>query len=559
MTMTATSAVEPVTAEVVRHYLVATAEEMRTTLMRTSFNPTIYEGRDFGISVYDSALQLIAESTGVTGFLGANDFSVRKGVEHVGVDRLEPGDVVILNYPYWNGAHSSDATVFSAVFDGGTRPFAFLCIRAHWKDLGAKDAGYVLDSTDMHQEGLMFPGTKIFKRGRPDEELLDLLRVNSRTPQAVIGDLHAQVAALRTGERRLLELLGKFGRARFDAAVATILENGEATTRAALARLPHGSWTAVDFVDDDGISTDLVRMQVRITIADDLFEVDFSGSSPATRGPINMPFGGTLAISRVAMKAVTSPREPSNAGQFRALRVKAEPGTLFHAVYPAPTYTLWTKNLALELLNKALAQAMPDRMQASSGGDYPGFMMVGRWPATGELFVQGGNSPVGWGATSEHDGADARNFVTQSTCRNIPIEVLESMAAVLVERLELRTDSGGPGRWRGGVGVHRELRFLADGDFLSVVKKTKTRPWAVAGGHEAETNSVVMFPGTPEEHSVGTRRVAVRAGDCVRILTAGGGGHGDPRTRDPERVRADVDAGLVSPEAARSVYGVSAD
>ncbi|MEU8204666.1 hydantoinase B/oxoprolinase family protein [Streptosporangium sp. NPDC049046] len=543
------------TAEVVRSYLLAAAEEMRATLIRTSFNPVIYEVHDFGMSMYDADLRLIAEATGLTFFLGANDFSLRKGVEYVGRENLRPGDVVLLNYPYWNAAHAYDATLFSPVFMGEDL-VGFLCVRAHWMDLGAKDPGYVLDSTDMHQEGIIFPGTKVFSEGVANREIIELIRFNSRMPDLVIGDLNAQVAALRTGERRFQEILEKFGRPTVEAAVQRMVEDGEARTRAALAELPQGSWTAVDWLDDDGITEDPVRMQVTVTVADGTFTVDFAGSSPATAGPINMPFGATIAICKVVLKALTSPDEPSNFGTTVPLEVRAEPGTLFHAVYPQPTFTLWTGIVAVELILKALAQGMPERLPASSGGDVPGFMMVGIHPETGQMFAVSNNDPVGWGATPSHDGMNAATHVSGSTGRITPIEVLEARTGMFFERVEMREDSGGAGRFRGGVGLRRDIRFVVPGEFLSVIKKTRSRPWALEGGLEPEPNQVVVFPGTEREHRVSTKRTRVEVGDRITLLTAGGGGHGDPRDRDPDLVRRDVAEGYVSPEAARETYGI---
>ncbi|GAA5077892.1 N-methylhydantoinase B [Thermocatellispora tengchongensis] len=550
-----TGRLDGATAEVVRSYLLAAAEEMRATLIRTSFNPVIYEVHDFGLSMYDADLRLIAEATGLTFFLGANDFSLRKGVEYVGKENLRPGDVVLLNYPYWNAAHAYDATLFSPVFDGEDL-VGFLCVRAHWMDLGAKDPGYVLDSTDMHQEGLIFPGTRVFTAGVPNKEIIELIRFNSRMPDLVIGDLNAQVAALRTGERRFLEILAKFGRPTVEAAVERMIEDGEERTRAALAALPQGTWTAVDWLDDDGITDEPVRMQATVTIEDGTFTVDFAGSSPAVTGPINMPFGATEAICKVILKSLTSPDEPSNHGTTVPLRVRAEPGTLFHAVYPQPTFTLWTGIVAVELILKALAQGMPDRLPASSGGDVPGFMMVGTHPDTGQMFAVSNNDVVGWGATAAHDGMNAATHVSGSAGRTTPIEVMEARTGMFFERVEMRADSGGAGRHRGGVGVRRDIRFVTPGEFLSVIKKTKARPWALAGGHEPEPNQVIVFPGTERERRVSTKRTRVEPGDRVTLLTAGGGGHGDPRERDPEAVREDVAEGYVSREAAREVYGV---
>jgi len=544
--------------EVVRSYLLSAAEEMRATLIRTSFNPVIYEVHDFGLSLYDAALRPVAEATGLTSFLGANDFALRKGVEYVGVENLHAGDVVLLNYPYWNAAHAYDATLFAPVFEGEDL-IGFLCIRAHWMDLGAKDPGYVLDSTDMHQEGLIFPGTKVISRGEPVRDIHELIRFNSRMPDAVLGDLNAQIAAIRTGERRLLEIYAKFGRETVGAAIERIIADGEARTRAMLAALPQGSWTAEDYVDDDGITDDPVKMRVTVTIADGRFIVDFAGSAPATRGPINMPFGATEAICKVILKSLTSPDEPTNAGTVAPLEVRAEPGTLFHAIYPQPTFTLWTGIVAFELILKALAQGMPERLPASSGGDVPGFMMVGIHPDTGQMFAVSNNDLVGWGGTADHDGMDAATHVSGSTGRGTPIEVMEAKTGMFFERVEIRTDSGGAGKHRGGSGLRRDIRFVTPGEFLTVIKKTKTAPWALDGGQRPEPNQIVVFPGTDREHRVSTKRTNVQPGDRITLLTAGGGGHGEPALRDPEAVRHDVAEGYVSAEAARDSYGVSTD
>jgi N-methylhydantoinase B len=494
-------------------------------------------------------------------FLGANDYSLARGVEYVGVGNLHRGDVVLLNYPYWNAAHAYDATMFAPVFepDGGDAGgdgvlVGFVCVRAHWMDLGAKDPGYVLDSTDVHQEGILFPGTKVIERGELNAQVVELIRFNSRMPELVIGDMHAQVAALRTGERRLLEVLAKFGRSTVDAAVEEILAHSERATRAALAELPQGSWTAVDWLDDDGISDEPVRMEVTVTIGEGRFVVDFAGSAPATRGPVNMPFGATIAMCKVALKALTSRNQPSNAGTTVPLEVRAEPGTLFHAVYPAPTFTLWTGIVALELIYKALAQGMPDRLAASSGGDVPGFMMVGTHPDTGELFAISNNDAVGWGGTATHDGAGPRNHPCQTVARNTPMEVLEARSGMRFERLEILADSGGAGRFRGGCGLRRDIVFDCAGEFLSVIKKTKSPPWALAGGCEPAPSQVIAYPGTERERRISTERIAVQAGDRVRLLTAGGGGHGDPARRDPAAVERDLREGYTTPAGAAQSY-----
>lgn len=544
--------------EVIRSYLVSAAEEMRRTLIRTAFNPVIYEVFDFGISVYNSDLDLIAEAPGLAFFLGANDYAIRKGVSYVGETNLEPGDIVLLNYPYWNSAHTLDVTLFAPVFGkGDARPFAYTCIRAHWMDLGAKDAGYVLDSTDMHQEGLILPGTKVYKRGKPDREIIELIRFNSRMPELVLGDLDAQVASTRTGQRRLLQILEKFGRATLDEAIARILNHGELITRKALRELPHGSWTAEDFIDDDGITDDLIPMKVTVSIDDDRLHVDFSGTAGAARGPVNVPFGLTETMCKFVLKSLTTFDAPCNAGNFRSLEVVAPPGCLFHAVYPSATFTLWSAIVGLELIYKALAQGMPERMAASSGGDVPGFQMIGVHPETKRFFALSNNEPIGWGATADHDGANVVNHLSGSQVRNTPIEIMELKTGMFIERMELRTDSGGAGTFRGGLGLDRDIRFICDGELIIVMKKSKTRPWALRGGVSPEPNGMLIYAGSARERRVGTYRWAVRTGDKARNISAGGGGYGPPHERDPLRVLEDVLDGYVSREAAREVYKVA--
>jgi N-methylhydantoinase B len=545
------------TTQVIRSYLLSAAEEMRRTLVRTAFNPVIYEVFDFGISLYDRNLELIADAPGLALFLGANDYAIRKGVEYIGRGNFERGDIVLMNYPYWNSAHAMDVTLYAPVFaQNADEPFAFTCIRAHWMDLGAKDPGYVLDSTDVHQEGLILPGMKVYKRGRPDREILELIRFNSRMPELVIGDLEAQVAATRTGERRLIEIHEKFGGTQLEEAIQRILAHGEAQVREGLTRLPRGTWTAEDLVDDDGITDTPVPIKVEVTIDDDGMHCDFAGSSPAVRGPINMPFGLTETVCKLVLKSLTTPNEPSNAGHFRPLTVAAEPGTLFHAVYPAATFTLWTAHLAIELVYKALAKGMEERLAASSGGDVPGFMMVGNDPS-GNLYAVSNNDPVGWGATARHDGVNATNHISGSLVRNTPVEVMEIRTGMLMDSLELRCDSGGAGRFRGGLGATRKIAFRSSGEFLTVTKKTKTRPWALAGGCDTDPISMLLFPGTAREKRVGTYRAKVAAGDRAIYETAGGAGYGPAIEREPSLVLEDVLEGYVSMDAARDIYRVA--
>ena len=554
--MSAAPTLDGATVEVIRHYLNSTSEQMRRTLVRTAFNPVIYEVLDFGISMYDRDRRLISESTGILTFLGANDYAIHKGIEKVGVENLHPGDVVMINYPYWSGAHVSDAMLFAPVFcEGSELPDAYLAVRAHWMDLGAKDPGYVLDSTSMHQEGLIMPGVKLIRRGRLDEQIMAILRYNSRMPETIIGDFHAQISAIRVGERRLHQIWEKFGLADVDAAIGRIIEHGAQTAAEAVRAMPDGQWSAHDWLDDDGISHDLIRMAVTVTIEGEKFIVDYGDSDSAVPGPVNMPFGKTSSLAKSVFKSLTTPDTPANHGHFEPLTVSCPPGNLFHAVYPSATFTLWTGMAAFELINKALAQGM-DEINASSGSDEPGFMAVGTHPETGEIYAVSNNEGIGWGATPDYDGATALQHPSTTAVRNTSMEVLEHKSPIFHERLELRQDSAGAGRWRGGLGICREVKFLATGEMLSMKKKTKTKPWALRGGHEPETNAMIVWPDTDREQRARMERFTMQPGDRFRNLSAGGGGWGNPLDRSIELVREDVLDGYVSPQQAEQVYGV---
>lgn len=549
------SPLDGITTEVIRNNLLSVSEQMRRTLVRTAFNPGIYEVLDFGISMYDDQERLIAEAAGVTSFLGSNDVGMKFGLDYVGRENLEPGDVILCNYPYWSSAHTYDGLLFTPVHDANSTLIGYLAVRAHWRDLGAKDPGYVLDSNSIHQEGLVFPGTKIVKRGVPDHELYEIIRFNSRMPDIVFGDLGAQLSCLAVGGEGLRELHAKFGSDVVASAVDAIISHGERAARRALAELPRGSWSAEEYLDDDGTNEEPVRMFVTVTITDDEFIVDFTGSPNQVAGPVNMPYGATVSMAKTVFKALTTPNENSNAGHFGPLSVIAPEGTLFHAVYPAPTFTLWTHHVATDMVKLAVAQAIPS-MGASSAGDEPGFMSVVKTVEKPGIFVISNLEPIGWGATDTHDGSSAQQAIGVNIGRNTPIEVLEQKAGLLHERLELRPDSGGAGRFRGGLGVIRTVVYTTEGEVLSMKKKTMTPPLGLNGGHNGEHNGMIAYPGTDKELVMRMRRTPMVPGDKFVNFSGGGGGFGDPLTRDPASVVEDVLDGYVTPKAAWNIYGV---
>ncbi|MFC3959138.1 hydantoinase B/oxoprolinase family protein [Halovivax cerinus] len=581
--------VDPATVEVIRNYLTSAATEMQRTLVRTAYNTIVYEILDFGISLYDADLRLVADSPGLAIFLGSNDAGIENAVAHVGRENLEPGDVILCNYPYWSQAHTLDVLVVAPIFVDDEL-VGFAACRAHWLDLGAKDEGYVLDSTEVYQEGTVFPGTKVYKGGEPDEEILDIIRFNSRMPDKVLGDLNAQIAALRTGARRLQELHERYGSATVDASIERLFDHGARTARDAVADLPDGSWTATGYADGIDSGVDRVEIVATVTIDGTDFTIDLTESADQLDSPYNATGGD--ALGKLCFKTVTTPEEDSNDGLYDPLSVETRPGSVFEPTDPAPTFVGWTGILAVEVVYRALAKGMPERMPASSGGDLCSIMLYGEDPQTGRPFVEANNEAVGWGATNERDGPNALMHVTETMVQNLPIEVLEQKAPVELDRLELRPDSGGAGRYRGGLGIRRDYRFTHPAGALSIVQKTQTDGWGLDGGDPGARNVVALatddaddgdetadrvpdrvqilvdnddlYDSTADDLSgadtavsyAGMFRGAFEPGEVVSNRSGGGGGYGDPYERDPEAVREDVVDGYVSREAAREDYGV---
>lgn len=550
---------DSITVEVIRHSILASAQEMARNLCRTAYNTVVYEIHDYGIDIHDADGNVVADAPGIAIFSGSNGFGVRKAVEFLGKDKLRPGDVYLLNYPYWSCAHTLDALVFAPIFADDDL-VAFASCRCHLLDLKAKDVGYVLDSTDMSEEGIFFPAVKVFDQGKVNDDLLNIIRFNSRMPERTVGDLLAEASAVQTGDRQVRQIAKKYGARVLVDAMREINDHGERLARSALATLPKGTWSAYDYCDTDGIDLDeLVKMEVDVTVTDEAMIVDWTKTDKPAKGPINLPQGLTIAAAMMTFKALTTPDTPVCAGNFRPLEVRTTPGSLMEAVPPMPTFTLWPGLLAAEVITKALAKGMPDLVPACSGGDVCDVFGVGIDPRTRSWWSEATNDAVGFGGSARGDGEDGIMHITEPGCRNNPVEVLETKAPLMIERYGYRPDSGGPGKHRGGVGIERVYRFLAPADAIVINYKTRTSPWAIGAGRPGLNNTVVVHPGTDQERHVGQSRTSFEAGGRLVNLTGGGGGWGDPLERDPSLVAHDVEAGLVSSEKAATAYGVVVD
>lgn len=524
--------------------------------------PIIYEVLDFASGLTDAKGQLLTQGNGVTLFIGMLTFMVKETLAKYGTTgNIKPGDVFLINDPYGGGgSHLSDVGLVLPIFVDGEL-LAFAANKAHWTEVGGKDPGsWTTDSTEIYQEGLQFPCVKLYEEGKLNQAIVEIIAANVRFPDLSLGDMWAQVAALRTGEKRFQELCAKYGKETVKASIDYLLDYGEQMARRELAKLPKGVFEAEDFIDDDGLGNGPIRVKVKVTITDDEFICDFTGTDPQVPGPINCSYTGLVSAVRSVFLAITNPSQDVNDGVFRPLKVIAPEGTVLNAKRPAPVSTYWESlNFGADVIWKALAPVLPDRLTAGHLLSVCAVILGGTHPDTGEPFLIVEPSVGGWGAGRGMDGQSGQFCIGDGETYNVPVEVAETRYGVLVEEYALRTDGAGAGEWRGGCGVIRAYRALTDGQFLTATfGRHKYLPWGVSGGHEGSRNEiqVIRTDGTVVGPFGKCARLPLNKGDVVRLITATGGGYGDPFNRPPERVAEDVKNGYITVEQARDLYGV---
>jgi len=547
---------DPVTTEIIRNYFLSAAQDMNATLIRSSYTPVIYEGLDCAVAILDENADVLGQAAGVPLFVGNLEVCVKLTTEMYGRDIYEPGDVFYMNDPYLQGTHLNDATIFSPIFIDDEL-VGFAATRAHWLDVGGKDPGVTMDSTEVYQEGVRWPPTKIYSRYQPREDIIELLRRNSRFSYSLIGDMNAQIAACRTGEERFKAVVERFGLETVRAARDEIFRQSAELDREAIRAIPDGVYEAEGCLDNDGISDDPVPVKVRVTIDGDRMHVDLSGSAPATRGPINCGFAQTISATRMAYRLLIHPDRPVDGGTFPTLTVYAPEGSIFNAQEPAACQWYFTPlGLMTDLFISALAPAIPDKVAAAHYGDSMVVTIAGRDPRRGNApFLTIEPTAGGWGGYKGGDGQDVLINNVNGAFRDFPVEVWETKYPIQIGSYRIRPDTGGPGKWRGGCGVSREYRFETDAHVYLWFERSKTPAWGLFGGGTA-VGPENIFIGSRNERRLKGNAVAVKAGDVMVLNTGGGGGYGDPLERDPEAVRADVINGYVTREGAARDYGV---
>jgi N-methylhydantoinase B len=554
----AVSTLDPITTEIIRSAFTAAADEMNATLIRSAYTPVIYEMKDCSVALLDADHRVLGQSAGLPIFLGNLEICTRLTEEQYGREGWRPGDVWVMNDSYMTGTHLNDMTAFGPIFvDGELAGFA--ACRAHWLDVGAKDPGGPMDSTEIFQEGIRLGPTMVVEGGRQRRDVTDLLGRNSRFGYPAVGDLGAQIACVRTGQRRLEAIVARYGADVIEAARYEIFAQTERYERAALAAIPDGVYRAEGCVDNDGNSEDPVWVRLAVEIRGEEMTIDLTGSDDARLGPINCGEAQAISACRVAYKLLINADNPPNGGAFRPLTVKVRRGSLLGAEEPYPCQWYFTPlGLLIDLVVRALADVLPEQAAAASYGDSMVIGIAGVDHRNGRPWFDLEPTVGGWGAWRGSDGEDGLINNVNGSLKDLPIEVLETKYPMRMTHYGFRPDSGGPGRWRGGNGVVREYTIECEAAQLFLwFERSVTPAWGLFGGCDATPPIVVLNPGRADERRMlKASRVALARGDVVRTMSGGGGGFGDPGERDPAHVRRDVRDGHVSPGAAREVYAV---
>jgi N-methylhydantoinase B len=529
---------DPITIEIIQSSLQAAADEMFAALRHTAMSAIIYEVLD------------------IPAFVGVLDKTVKQIIKKFNKEGdIEPGDIFITNDPYHGGVtHLNDVVLVMPVFDGG-EIVAWTANIAHWNDVGGMVPGSMsTDATEIFQEGLILAGIKLFSRGEPIQSVFDILTANCRMPDFLTGDLWAGIASVRVGERRILEIVEKYGKDVFLQAVKEYLDYGEQVSLNAIKRLPKGVYSLVE-PQDNGPD-----YKVIVEIRDDEFIIDLTGSPDQDKGPFNMSRDEAVTACQIAFKGITSPGRVANGGTFRPLTVLTRPGSVFDPIYPAAQGIYYEITIRVhDLIVRCLAEQMPDRLPAGGFASVCGTLFGGIHPDTGRSYAVIEPELGGWGGSPNADGNSGQFCGLHGETYNCPAEVAEARYGVTVDYLSFHDLDGGAGLHRGGKGVRIDYRIKSDNAWLTVAyTRSKVPPWPLLGGQPGSPNHVLIrrSNGDTERYSV-VSGLTLNTDDVIQVMTATGAGWGDPMKRDLKLVKQDLENGYITEEQANRYYGLN--
>ena len=547
---------DPITLEIIQNSLQAAADEMFAAMRKTAMSSIIYEVLDMGTGITDATGRIASSGAGIPAFIGVLDKSVQvmlKKFDQPG--DIRPGDIFITNDPYHGGVtHLNDLVLAMPVFSDG-QLIAWTANIAHNSDVGGMAPGSLSgEATEIFQEGLRLPAVKLISEGVTEQAVMDIITVNSRMPDFLLGDVWAAIASVRVGARRLEELAEKYGVKTFERAMNSFMEFGEKAALAELENLPKGTFELSEEQDDGRI------FNVKITITDDMFEVDLRDNPDQDAGPTNTSRDGTMICAQMVFKSLTDPDTPANEGSFRPLKVLTREGSVFHAREPAAIgFYFETEVRVYDLIWRCLAPHIPARLPAGHFASICGTFIGGIHPDTGRQYTIIEPQIGGWGAREGQDGNPCIFSGFHGETYNTPAEISEARNGLFVDRMELNTEPGGEGEFCGGRGLRLEYRIRTNDGFLTAgYTRSRIKPWALEGGLEGSGNyvEVLKTDGSCERYSF-VSGLSVNTDDVIRVVTSCGGGYGDPKQRDPARIRDDLRNGLIDADRAREVHGYS--
>jgi N-methylhydantoinase B len=573
--MSATAGVDHVTLTVIENYLTSTCRDMGVTMMTTAYSPIFNESLDFSCVIFDARGRMLAQAEFCPSQIGTIKFTVEWTIAELGLDAFEEGDVVIHNDPYRGSGHVPEHMLLRPVFDPSSDPehpelIAFVANVAHMSEVGAKTPGGLSgDATEIFQEGLLIPPVKIKRRGEDVQDIWNLILSNHRTPRVTYGDFRAMMGSLELAQRRVHKLVADHGRDVFVAAGEQLIAIAERRMRAELEQIPDGEYVFDDAIEDDGIGTEAFPIHLALTVAGGEVIADFTGSAPQATGPVNAIYAVTASAIYNAFLHLTDPTIPRNEGCYRPFTIIAPRGTIVNCEFPAPVAggNTETSPRITDMVFGALAAAIPDRIAAACGGTSSPFLFGGRDPRTGGLYAHFHFEGVGWGGRL---GADGNNMVVtiNGNCRNTPVEVFETRyPAFRIDSYRLTADSGGPGRFRGGLGGERVFTVtVPEVTVGALLNRMRTEPWGILGGGPGAVGGLWVRRQGSERwqtfvEAFGTKSpskfsgVTLHDGDQVKIVMPGGGGYGDPLERDPLMIERDLHEGFITPQGAAEHYG----
>ena len=548
---------DPFALELIKNALVALADEMALTIYRTARSFVVKEALDFSTALFLADGQLIAQGTCLPFHLGAMPFAVTAVMRAYG-DRIRPGDLFITNDPYDGSTHLPDIVLVKPIFHAGAL-LGYSVALAHMTDIGGRiPGGNASDSTEIYQEGLRIPPSRLWREGEPDETMERLIEKNVRVPDKVLGDIRSLVAACVVGEREMIKLADRYGAVAFERHCRDLLDYTERFTRAEIARLPKGTWTFTDHLDNDGLDPQPIPIVATVTIRADSMTIDLTGSAPQVRGAINCVYPFTLSTALACVRSIVDLAIPNNAGYFRPIEVIAPEGSVVNPRMPAAVAARGITGIRIgDAIFGALAQAVPDVLPACGSNAPDVGISFGGVDRHGQSHVYLEFLLASWGGGPDRDGMDACTG-TLVNYSNAPAEMIEADQPIVVERYAMVADSGGPGRYRGGLALERHLRFKADRATLQIRSDRRDHPpYGLNGGGPGAPSNVSIRRATGVEEACPAKFLTmVDDGDMLRVRLAGGGGHGDPFLREPAAVLHDVCEEKMTVEHARVAYGV---